>query len=322
MRGKLLFLFAVVVFLAATMKLRAEEILVPAGTLLHCTLDEPNLSSKTVQIGDPLICHASSLYAFGRPVFQRGAYLAGRLVDYRDPGHFFGKGWIQLQFDRVVLPNSSVSVPARMVSVHGFKVDREGRILGKGHPRRDAIEWAIPVLWPLKLITLPMRGPRPALKGETSVELRLLDDVYVPVAPTAVSWLMPSRPEPGRSASNPPNRFRTLRYGGAVQPGAQAELSALGRPSELYTQVPMLSTETLDRGPTASTTYTLLVLTDRSVRAVADYWLQDGRIFYVAPNGAEDSVALSELDWKTTQALNAQLGITFLLRLGREKANN
>lgn len=322
MRGKLLFFFAVVVFATAATKLRAEEILVPAGTLLHCTLDEPNLSSTTAQIGDPLICHASSLDAFGRPVFPRGAYLAGRLVDYRDPGHFVGKGWMRLQFDRLVLPNTSVPVPVRMVSVRGFKVDREGRILGKGHPRRDAIEWAIPVLWPVKLITLPMRGPRPTLKGETSIQLRLLDDIYVPVGPTAASLLMPSRPEQPQSASSLRDWFAKLRYGGAVRPAGQEEPPTVGRLTELYTQVPATSSETSDRARTSSTTYTLLVLNDRTVRVVTDYWFEDGRIFYVAPSGAEDSLGFSELDWKTTQALNAQRGLTFLLRSGREKAGN
>jgi len=36
---------------------KAQDILVPAGTLLRCTLDEPNFSSATADIGDPVICH-------------------------------------------------------------------------------------------------------------------------------------------------------------------------------------------------------------------------------------------------------------------------
>jgi hypothetical protein len=32
----------------------AQELLVPAGTLLQCTLDEPNFSSATAAIGDPV----------------------------------------------------------------------------------------------------------------------------------------------------------------------------------------------------------------------------------------------------------------------------
>jgi hypothetical protein len=39
-----------------------------------------------------------------------------------------------------------------------MKVDRQGDIQGQGHPKRDTVEWMIPVLWPLKVITLPLRG--------------------------------------------------------------------------------------------------------------------------------------------------------------------
>ena len=74
------------------------ETVVPAGTLLHCILDEPNFSSQTAQVGDPVLCHVNSLVMFGRPLTTRGAYLSARLQEYRDPGHFFGKGWLQLEY--------------------------------------------------------------------------------------------------------------------------------------------------------------------------------------------------------------------------------
>ena len=54
---------------------RAQDILVPAGTLLHCTLDEPNLSSATASAGDPVICHLRSFQEFGHVVLPRGSYL-------------------------------------------------------------------------------------------------------------------------------------------------------------------------------------------------------------------------------------------------------
>ena len=40
---------------------RADDILLPAGTLLRCTLDEPNFSSKTAEEGDPILCRANTL---------------------------------------------------------------------------------------------------------------------------------------------------------------------------------------------------------------------------------------------------------------------
>ena len=39
----------------------AQDLLVPAGTLLQCTMDEPNFSSKTAAIGDPVVCHLRTM---------------------------------------------------------------------------------------------------------------------------------------------------------------------------------------------------------------------------------------------------------------------
>src|SRR5216684_4256173 len=69
---------------------------------------------------------------------------------------------------------------AKVISVPHLRADREGKIQGRGHPKRDAVGWAIPVLWPVKVLTLPARGPRPTLKGEVRITLRLLEDVEVP----------------------------------------------------------------------------------------------------------------------------------------------
>ena len=74
----------------AATKGAAEEVL-PAGTILRCTLDEPNFSSRTAEIGDPVLCHVGTLAAHGRSVVPRGADLAGYFQEYRDPGRFFGK---------------------------------------------------------------------------------------------------------------------------------------------------------------------------------------------------------------------------------------
>jgi hypothetical protein len=51
----------------------ATRELIPAGTLLQCTVSEPNFSSKTAQVGDPVLCHLGPLGAFGHSVFPRGA---------------------------------------------------------------------------------------------------------------------------------------------------------------------------------------------------------------------------------------------------------
>src|SRR5713226_8170 len=200
-------LFVVVVLcLPKVVIAQTKESVVPAGTLLQCTLDEPRFSSETAQVGDPLVCHVSSLGMFGRPVLPRGAYLSGRFADFRDPGHFFGKGWLKLEFESLTLPGGTFPVSAKVVSVPHYRVDAEGNIRGRGHPRRDTIEWAIPILWPEKIITLPMRGPRPTLKGETRILLRLLEDVSIPSAAAVTSSAVLSMPEPSRVSSKGPPR--------------------------------------------------------------------------------------------------------------------
>src|SRR5580700_10759554 len=158
----------------------AREVVLPAGTLLQCTLNEPNLSSKTADVGDPVLCHLRGITSFGQQAFPRGSYLVGHLEAAKDPGHFVGKGYLKLQFDRIGLPSGDMPLQAKVISTRGYKVDKEGKIDGKGHAKRDVVEWMLPPLWPWKVIMLPARGPRPQLKGETVLSLRLMDDVQIP----------------------------------------------------------------------------------------------------------------------------------------------
>jgi hypothetical protein len=166
--------------LAAPLSGFAEQ-LIPAGSLVSCTVSEPKLSSKTANIGDPVMCKVSHVELYGRSTLPYGSYMVGRFEDYKDPGHFVGKGWMELRFDRMVIePDTIIPVDARVVAVPGYNVDRYGRILGKGHTTRDIIEWSIPILWPIDLLNLPRRGPRPTLKEETRLTLKILDDLGVP----------------------------------------------------------------------------------------------------------------------------------------------
>ena len=73
-----------------------------------------------------------------------------------------------------------VPVAAKVMAVRGSRMDAEGRILGRGHPKRDTFFWPIPIRWPIKLLTLSARGPRPTLVGETPITLPLMDDVAIP----------------------------------------------------------------------------------------------------------------------------------------------
>jgi hypothetical protein len=173
-------IFLSLLLLAAPLPGLAEQ-LVPAGSIIQCTVSEPKISSKTEKVGDPILCQVSHVELYGRSSFPYGSYMVGHFEEYKDPGHFVGKGWMELKFDRLVIqPDTIIPIEARVVAAPKYSVDSEGRIHGSGHPVRDTIEWLIPVLWPIDLINLPRRGPRPVLKPESRLTLKVLDDFGIP----------------------------------------------------------------------------------------------------------------------------------------------
>lgn len=308
---------SVVLCLPALATAQTKETIVPAGSLLHCTLDESNFSSASAQAGDPVICHASGLEEFGRAVFPRGAYLAGHLVESKEPGHFWGKGWLKLEFDRISLSDSTLPVPGKIVAVRGYRVDREGKIIGHGHARRDAIEWMIPPLWPWKVVSLPARGPRPTLKAETQVTLRLMDDVEVPPAtaalrPAAAQSVAlrerPWRPPAEWSAmpvigSRPHIRYLPPSISGMPNEASDATLTALS--AAPAAESVLATPRALD---------TLIALKGEGIYDVTDYWIEGGELFCVLRSGGEGVFDLNKVDWERTVQLNAERGITVNLR--------
>src|ERR1700734_679355 len=197
MKSSLWFAMFAVCLAAFTLSASARDVVLPAGTLLQCTLNEPNFSSATAEVGDPVLCHLRAQTEFGQQAFPRGSYLVGHLESAKDPGHFFGKGNMKIQFDRIGLPSGDLPLEAKVIATRGYKVDKQGRIDGKGHATRDVVEWMIPPLWPWKIIMLPARGPRPTLKGESMLELRLMDDVQIPQvnASNGPDWHFFGRPQ-------------------------------------------------------------------------------------------------------------------------------
>jgi hypothetical protein len=165
--------------LAAPMASYAADALFPAGSILFCSVAEGKISSKTTAIGDPVLCTLNPVEKYGRTVMPYGSYLEGRFEDYKDPGHFVGKGWMELKFDKLIMGNRVVPISAKVVQTPNYKVDQDGRILGNGHATKDTVTWLIPVLWPLDLINLPRRGPSPVLKPETRLTLELMDDLGI-----------------------------------------------------------------------------------------------------------------------------------------------
>ena len=313
MQRKILFLIYPLLFLGLQPSARAQQIVLPAGTLLHCTFNEPNFSSETAQVGDPLLCHPDVIQQFGRAVFPRGTYLAGHLEAYKDPGHFFGKGWMQVEFDRIGLPNADLPVPGKIIAIRGYRVDRSGKIRGHGHARRDAVEWLLPPLWPWKVLMLPARGPRPALKGEVTVTLRLMEDVTVPQATASVP------PSTRRSAAQPlttPKSTFSVRYFPPSMPLLGD--TAAARTDSSWRHFGKEPNSIQERRPAE---LTLIALKSETIYAVADYWLDNGRLTCLRSSGGEQTVDLGEVDWGKTIQLNSERGITVTLRSSRQSSN-
>ncbi len=309
-------------FLGVQQSSSAQDVQVPAGTLLRCTLNEPDFSSKTAQVGDPVLCHVSTVQEFGRAAFPRGAYMAGHLEAEKEPGHFVGKGYLKLVFDRIGLPNTDVPINARVIAARGFHVDREGDILGKGHAKRDVIEWMIPPLWPWKVLTLPARGPRPTLKGEETLTLRLMEDVTVPRL-AASSWpdWRPPRPQASAYTSSEPYvassyngrlNSRPLRYAPPSYP-AMTDTSANGNyVLPAAEQAPQASH--VEVRQTTASQLTLLALKNEIIYAVTQYWVEGDYISYLRPSGASGDLSLGQLDWARTTQLNSERGVSVTLR--------
>jgi hypothetical protein len=327
MKRNILFLICPLVFLALQGNVWAQQTVVPAGTLLRCTLNEPNFSSATAEVGDPIVCHVGATQQF-----PRDTYISGHLEAYKDPGHFVGKGWLQLSLDRIVLPNAQLPVPGKVIAVTGYRVDRQGKIRGRGHAERDVVEWLLPPLWPWKVLSLPAKGPRPALKGEVAITLRLMEDVTLPQVAAAPRAAVQ---QPRAESSTYPATTPSIWY---VPPGMSALRSRVAsdsvkpapptgnEPMALEVQGGRITTQQRSMAYPAQLNslqqrrpsgLTLLVLKSEAIYAVTDYWLDNGRLNYVLSSGTEQSVDFGEVDWSKTLGLNAERGVPITLRSGR-----
>jgi hypothetical protein len=296
--------------------IRAQDLLVPAGTLLQCTLDEPNFSSATAAIGDPVLCHLRTMQEFGKPVFPRGSMLGGHLEADKEPGHFVGKGYLKLTFDRVILPGGDLPVPAKIIQARGYKVDKEGDIDGKGHAKRDVVEWMIPPLWPWKVVSLPFRGPRPTLKGEEPIELRLMDDIVVPRSvaqairsdrPPYANGARPSAFKPTPQAQlNPIQQASVRNASTAAEPVANTLLATT-----------TISTSAQDTQP-SSNRFTILVLKSNQQLELWKYHREGELLMYQDAQGRRGSVEIADVDWRKTSEVTMTIRSTDAPAISRQ----
>jgi hypothetical protein len=311
--------------LSLTLSASAREMVLPAGTLLKCTMNEPNFSSSTVAVGDPVLCHLHSVTEFGQQTFPRGSYLVGHLESAQNPGHFWGKGYMKLMFDRIGLPNGDMPLDAKVIATRGYKVDKDGDIRGKGHAKRDIVEWMLPPLWPWKIIMLPARGPRPRLKGESTLTLRLMDDVQIPQvqATNGPDWHFFGRPQVQndsyyqgsyqgastgpRDSAVPQLAVRNVRVMASEPPTAE-EIPQV-------TYASYISKNVVGSGGAAAGV-PVFMLKSGMVLEVGNYTYQDGRINYELASGGSGVISTDEVDWTTTTRVNSQRGVRVTLRGG------
>jgi len=320
--------------LSLTLSASAREMVLPAGTLLQCTMNEPNFSSSTVAVGDPVLCHLHSVTEFGQQAFPRGSYLVGHLESAQDPGHFWGKGNLKLRFDRIGLPNGDMPLDAKVIATRGYKVNKDGDIRGKGHAKRDIVEWMLPPLWPWKVIMLPARGPRPTLKGESMLSLRLMDDVQIPQvsATNGPDWHFFGRPQPqnesyyrgslngpGDNNAMPQLAVREVRPTPSEQPMAE-EIPQITYARYIAKDAAVRGSGTDTRFSGAAPGVPVFVLKTGMVLAVGNYIYQDGRISYELASGGNGVISADEVDWSTTTRVNSQRGVRVTLRGGHPSA--
>ena len=331
-----------VLLLGVTLSASTRDVVLPAGTLLQCTMNEPNFSSSTVAVGDPVLCHLRGVTEFGQQAFPRGSYLVGHLESAKDPGHFFGKGNMKLQFDRIGLPSGDLPLDAKVIATRGYKVDRDGEIRGKGHAKRDIIEWMLPPLWPWKVIMLPARGPRPALKGESVMSLRLMDDVQIPQvvagrAPLGPGWhyfgeprsesfqdsqvqeshLRQAAPQLALREVTPtlddqPNTVPQASYASFITKDAPAPAPAASNfSSEAVNAAVIRSASNAPGTP-------VFVLKGGMILPLSNFTYREGRITYTLAGGGSGVISTDEIDWSTTTRVNSERGVRVTLRSGHQ----
>jgi len=301
MKRLIVSLVGAMALLVSATAIRAQDQLVPAGTLLQCTLNEPNFSSATAAVGDPVLCHLRTMQEFGRPLFPRGSMLGGHLEAEKEPGHFVGKGYLKITFDRVILPSGDLPVPAKVIMARGYKVDKQGDIDGKGHATRDVVEWMLPPLWPWKVISLPFRGPRPTLKGEEPLQLRLMDDIVLPQ-----SLLHPDRPP---YASSRPASYSAVPQTNAMHLAVQnpaiaasiapnTPLAANDNSRAAQIIAPPVERQTIERR-------TLIVLKSSETYEVAKYQRDGDLLMFEDTQGRKGGVDVNEVDWRRTTGMTS-----------------
>jgi hypothetical protein len=195
------------------------------------------------------------------------------------------------------------------------------------------VEWMIPVLWPIKILTLPARGPYPALKGESRLTMRLMEDVIVPLpgpsraAVPSPPWAMPTSYIPSpyglmRPASmttrEPAAEVRTVADTSTPLPGRAllADSRSIQPTTEVNQAVATQSSDLPAAQPTGNAAVspsTVIVLKGGSAFLSREYWVQGGQLECVSADGQQRAFPLEAIDLDQTIHLNRERNVEFVL---------
>jgi hypothetical protein len=147
-----------------------------------------------------------------------------------------------------------------------------------------------------------MRGPRPALKQEARISLKLREDVPLPeevVAHTARPLVLPGVFRPSTTMTDP-----------LVRPASEPMIRQAPQPIVRHASMVLKSGQ--DR---ASAEGTLLMLKDGTGQLVQHYWFDSGqKIQFLSVDGKAGVFPIEALDLDLTAKLNRERGVAFVIR--------
>jgi hypothetical protein len=186
------------------------------------------------------------------------------------------------------------------------------------------------------VLTLPARGPRPALKGEEPLQLRLMDDIVVPrnlsasimvphnipasiVVPHNVSAAASHPDRPPYASSNIP---KPGTYTDAPQLGATQQSAVTGKPVVIANEniIPVSMSTNAAAPPAAlpAVRVTTLVLKSNQVLEVTKYRIDRGVVTYHGLNGTIGAVDTEQIDWLRTTQMTAEVRSVDLPAVARQ----
>ena len=152
---------------------------IPAGTIIRAYPDEQLVAGTTS--GPLLFTTAADVRFFLNrpPILPRGSKILGRMESSGKAGRLWGRAKAQVVFTSILTPDyCEYPIDAALIGTKKHQV-REGVIVGRGHPRRDAIALLFPPTTLYQLIRLPARGPKLTIREEEQLVIKLTQSVYL-----------------------------------------------------------------------------------------------------------------------------------------------